>query len=125
MPAAVQVFDPPMCCASGACGPTADPALARFAADLDWLKAQGGRVERYNLSQQPAAFAARPEVTEALAQAGTSCLPLILVEGRVVSRGRYPTRAELAAWADAAAPASARTLPLSQGCCGGGSSSCC
>jgi hypothetical protein len=33
----VRVFDPPMCCASGVCGPSVDPELARFAADLDWL----------------------------------------------------------------------------------------
>jgi Arsenical resistance operon protein ArsD len=122
MPAAVHVFDPPMCCASGACGPAVDPALARFAADLDWLKTQGAAVERYNLSQQPAAFAARPEVTEAMTLTGTDCLPLVLVDGRVVSRGGYPTRAELAAWAGVAPATSA---PLDQGGCGGGSSSCC
>ena len=27
----VQVFDPPMCCSTGVCGPSADPALARGA----------------------------------------------------------------------------------------------
>ena len=34
----VQVFDPPMCCSTGVCGPEVDPALVRFAADLEWLK---------------------------------------------------------------------------------------
>jgi hypothetical protein len=32
------VFDPAMCCSTGVCGPSVDPELARFAADLDWLK---------------------------------------------------------------------------------------
>lgn len=30
----VRVFDPAMCCSSGVCGPSVDPHLARFAADL-------------------------------------------------------------------------------------------
>ncbi len=47
----VQVFDPPMCCSTGVCGPQVDPALVRFAADLEWLKASGVEVERFNLSQ--------------------------------------------------------------------------
>ena len=122
MVTAVEVFDPPQCCATGVCGPGVDPALARFAADLDWLRGRGVAVERFNLAQQPAAFAGRPKVKEALAQAGTDCLPLIVVGGRVVSRGRYPSRADLAAWAGVAAPAPL-SLPLDGGC--GGSSSCC
>lgn len=31
-----QVYDKPMCCATGVCGPQVDPVLPRFAADLDW-----------------------------------------------------------------------------------------
>jgi hypothetical protein len=40
MAATVQVFDPPQCCPSGVCGPAVDPTLARFAADLDWLRGE-------------------------------------------------------------------------------------
>lgn len=49
-----QVFDRPMCCSTGVWGPTADPVLARFAADLEWLKGQGVTVERYNLAHHSA-----------------------------------------------------------------------
>ena len=38
---AVRVFDPAMCCSTGVCGPSVDPQLARFSADLDWLKSPG------------------------------------------------------------------------------------
>ena len=38
---ALHVFDPPMCCSTGVCGPVVDPDLTRFAADLDWLAGQG------------------------------------------------------------------------------------
>ena len=95
----LQVFDPPMCCATGVCGPQIDPALARFAADLDWLKVQGISVERFNLAQQPAAFAQNDVVKRALSEQGNDCLPLLLADGAIVSQGRYPSRAELAAFA--------------------------
>ncbi len=62
----VQVFDPPMCCSTGICGPYVDPQLVRFAADLDWLKSQGVSVERFNLAQQPGAFVEDVEVKTAL-----------------------------------------------------------
>src|SRR5512147_1031695 len=94
----VEVFDPSMCCSTGVCGPSVDPLLPRFAADLDWLAGYGIQVTRHNLAQEPAAFAAAPTVQAALTERGTDCLPLILVEGRIVSQGAYPTRAELAQW---------------------------
>ncbi len=92
----VEVFDPPMCCSTGVCGPNVDPALARFAADLHWLANQRIAVERYNLAQQPQAFGASEVVKTALNQHGNECLPLILLNGIVISQGRYPTRDELA-----------------------------
>lgn len=92
----VEVFDPPMCCSTGVCGPNVDPTLVRFAADLHWLANQRVAVERYNLAQQPQAFAASEVVKAALRQFGNECLPLILLNGAVVSKGTYPTRDELA-----------------------------
>ncbi len=93
----LQVYDPPMCCPTGVCGPKVDPTLPRFAADLEWLKSQGVTVERFNLAQQPAAFTGHPEVKATLVAEGTRCLPLIFVDGRLVSRGVYPSRQMLAA----------------------------
>src|SRR3974390_1261703 len=97
MATTVQVYDPPMCCSTGVCGPSVDPVLPRFAADLDWLKTQGVAVERFNLSQQPPAFAESGRVKQALADRGTECLPLILLDGRIIAEGQYPNRATLAA----------------------------
>ena len=87
----------PRCAAPRECAdPSVDPALARFAADLHWLANQRIAVERYNLAQQPQAFAASEVVKTALKQYGNECLPLILLNGAVVSKGCYPTRDELA-----------------------------
>ncbi len=94
----IQVYDKPMCCSTGVCGPKVDPVLPRFAADLAWLKSQGHQVVRFNLAQQPAAFVQNPEVQQLLATQGTSCLPLIAVDGRIVSHREYPSRDTLAKW---------------------------
>jgi len=95
----LEIFDPPMCCPTGVCGTDIDPALPRFAADLEWIKTRGVEVERYNLSQQPGAFVANEKVRAALETEGAGCLPLILLEGRIVSRSTYPARATLAEYA--------------------------
>ena len=90
----IEVFDPAMCCSTGVCGPKVDPNLARFASDLEALKRAGATVTRYNLSQQPGAFIENAAVAEAMQQG--ECLPLILVDGRIVAEKTYPTREALA-----------------------------
>lgn len=92
----LQVFDPPMCCSSGVCGPSVDPVLPRFAADLDWLKSKGVSVERYNLAQDTATFTENALVKKTLNSSGTKSLPLLLLDGQVVSSGAYPSREDLA-----------------------------
>ena len=95
----LQVFDPAMCCSTGVCGPSVDPSLPRFAADLEWLKSKGLQVERYNLAQEVAAFTSNPVVKVALNSRGSKCLPLLLLDGTIVVEGAYPTREELASLA--------------------------
>ena len=114
----VQVYDKPMCCSTGVCGPQVDPVLPRFAADLDWLKSQGNQVERFNLAQQPMAFIENKEVHQLLGSEGTDCLPLILVNGKIVSRKDYPTREVMANWVDTTAPKRSLPVAKSGGCCG-------
>lgn len=92
----LKVYDPPMCCSTGVCGPDVDPALVRFAADLKWFESQGVVVERYNLAQSPKAFAENGLVRSWLTDKGEDALPLVMVEGKVVASGTYPARDELA-----------------------------
>jgi hypothetical protein len=115
--AGVQVFDRAMCCSTGVCGPDVDPALVQFASDLEWLRGAGHRVDRYNLAQQPGAFAHNAHVRELLTAAGPECLPLVFVDGVLVSQGRYPQRSQWAGWmpegaAVASAPVAAAAMPL-------------
>jgi hypothetical protein len=119
MSTTLRIFDPAMCCSTGVCGPGVDPELARFAADLDWLEKQGVKVERFNLSQQPAAFAETPAVKRAL-ERGTDVLPLVLVGDRIAMEGAYPSRETLAALAGIVVK---KLAPAPTSCCSGPSSS--
>ena len=95
-PLLVQVYDPPMCCPSGVCGADVDKNLVAFAVSLKWLQMNGVQVERFNPSHQFDAFADNPLVTRTVNEKGIECLPLILVNGEIVSAGTYPNRHELA-----------------------------
>ncbi len=114
----VRIYDKPMCCPTGVCGPQVDPVLPRFASDLAWLKSQHHQVERFNLAQQPQEFTSNPLVQQLLESEGVECLPLILVDDRVMSRSEYPSRENLALWTGT--PLQPTGLPLTSdgGCCG-------
>jgi arsenite methyltransferase len=120
----IHVYDKPMCCSTGVCGPQVDAVLPRFAADLDWLRSQGHQVERFNLAQQPKAFVENAEVHQLLETQGTDCLPLIMVDGRLVSRRGCPSREMLTLWTQSTGPL--EVLPVvtpATDCCGG--NKCC
>ena len=117
----IQVFDPALCCSSGVCGTDVDQSLVTFSADVDWAKQSGARIERFNLAQQPMAFAENATVKAFLERSGQEALPLVLVDGEVALAGRYPTRAELTRWTGII-QISVETKPAG-GCCSG--SSCC
>lgn len=111
----LQVFDPAMCCSTGVCGPSVDTQLASFAADLVFLKQSGISVERFNLGHDTAQFMANPTVLEEMGEEAEN-LPIIILNGEVLSKGRYPDRAELCAWCgvDSAKPARASLTLLGQ-----------
>lgn len=93
----IEVFDPAMCCPTGLCGPGVDPALLQIARDLRWLAAQGVTVARAGLGQEPQAFVANTRVSGLLHAFGDQALPAVLVNGNVLTHGRYPARDELIA----------------------------
>jgi len=91
----IQVFDPPMCCSTGVCGPEADDALVAFSGALRWLQRHGVTVERHNPTSTPEAFTDTSVVYDALMREGQDVLPLVLVDGAVAFKGAYPSREEL------------------------------
>jgi len=95
----IQVFDPALCCSTGVCGVDVDQQLVDFSADVDWAKQNGVQIERFNLAQQPMAFAENAVVKSFLEHSGAEALPVVLVDGAMVLSGRYPSRDELVQWA--------------------------
>lgn len=120
----IQVYDPALCCSTGVCGVDVDQTLVSFAADIDWAKARGAAIERFNLAQQPMAFAGNAAVKAYLERAGADALPLILVDGEVAIAGRYPGRSELARWAGVSMSAVASDAVSETASCSGESGCC-
>lgn len=101
----LEVFDPPMCCATGICGNSVDPKLVTFASDLEWLKKQGIDVVRHGLSFEPAEFVKNEDVKTTLQKEGNDSLPIVVADNQLVYKGIYPSREQLAktcniAWKD-------------------------
>jgi hypothetical protein len=117
----IQIFDPALCCSTGVCGIDVDQALVSFSADVAWAKQNGAQIERFNLAQQPMAFAENTAVKGFLERSGQESLPLVLVDGEVALVGRYPKRAELARWAGIAQPVD--EMKTADSCSSGGK--CC
>lgn len=117
----IEIYDPALCCRSGVCGVDADQALVSFSADVSWAVGSGAKIERFNLAQQPLAFAENATVKGFLERSGPEALPLVLVDGEVALAGRYPQRAELARWAGIT-PGAAKEKDA-ESCCSG--KSCC
>lgn len=72
-----------------------DPVLVRFVADLKWVERLGVKVLRHNLSREPQVFAANSAVVKEM-EAGMDRLPVIMVDGGIVSTGIYLSRQQLA-----------------------------
>lgn len=114
----VKVFDPPMCCSTGLCGTEPDPALARFAADLQWLQSQGVVVERFSLSQQPDRFTKDATVMQAMNSRGADVLPIVMVNDQIVAERQYLSREQLGSRLGLV-PAVSPAAPKAGGCCCG------
>lgn len=84
-----------MGCSAGVCGEEVDLALTQFAADLNWVAEHGIDVQRHNLGYEPESFAANPAVVREM-RAGMDRLPILTVDGKIVSTGTYPSREQLA-----------------------------
>ena len=119
----LEVFDPAMCCSTGVCGVEVDPVLAQFSADLKWVAEQGIHVERHNLGQEPQAFAANPTVLKEI-ETGLDRLPIILLNGHVITTGVYPSRQQLAQKLDIKLTLEDKP-PIKSGSCCTPKSGCC
>lgn len=94
-PADVEFFDPPMCCPTGLCGPTLDQTLLDVSEMILTLQKESLRVERYQMASNPNAFLANVDVMKLIREKQMEALPIIVVQGKVIKVGAYPSIEEV------------------------------
>ena len=94
-PADIELFDPPMCCPTGLCGPTLDQTLLDLNEMILTLQGEGLHVARYQMTSNPNAFLANAEVMKLVREKQMDALPITVVRGRVIKAGVYPTLTEI------------------------------
>lgn len=93
----IEIYDPAMCCSTGVCGPSVDPELVRIQESLRQIEkhAPAVVVQRSGLSSDPKAFVTNSAVAEMLEIEGPGCLPLVYVDGQLISKRCYPHNDQL------------------------------
>ncbi len=93
----VEIFDPPMCCPTGLCGPTLDETLLDVNEMILDLQKHGYRVARYQMASDPQAFLGNQEVMRLVREKQMAALPIVIVKGKIIAEGSYPKLAEVRA----------------------------
>ena len=93
----VEIFDPPMCCPTGLCGPTLDQTLFDVNEMIFTLQSKGIVVKRYQMASDPNAFLNNESVMRLVRERQVGALPITVVNGNVIKSSGYPTLSELEA----------------------------
>ena len=91
----VEIFDPPMCCPTGMCGPTIDQTLLDLNEMILTLQSQGVSVARYQMANHPNAFLNNAEVMKIVLEKQMEALPITVVHGKVIKTQAYPSLEEV------------------------------
>lgn len=95
--AEIEIFDPPMCCPTGLCGPSLDQTLLGVNEMILTLESAGQRVARYQMASQPQAFLNNAAVMRLVRERQMAALPITVVRGQVVEIGAYPSLSQIQA----------------------------
>lgn len=91
----VEIFDPPLCCPTGLCGPVLDTTLVDLGEALLAIESDGVTVARHQMATEPHAFMHNADVYRLIREHRLAILPVTVIRGRVVKTGAYPTLQEL------------------------------
>ncbi len=91
----MEIFDPPVCCPTGTCGPTQDQTLLDVSEMVVTLESEGYRIERYQMTTNPEVFLSNPDVMRLVNEKKTNALPITVIRGELVSEGKYITLSEV------------------------------
>lgn len=85
------IYDPPMCCSTGVCGPNPDQALINLQDTLEKIQVLGVEIERYLITQSPQKFKENTAVIKLIQEQRLRALPITTCNGKIVKTGSYPT----------------------------------
>ena len=91
----VEIFDPPLCCPTGLCGPVLDTTLVDLSEAINALQAAGRTVVRHMMTADPGAFMRNREVYQLIRERQLAVLPITVVRGRIVKTDAYATLDEM------------------------------
>ena len=91
----VEIFDPPLCCPTGLCGPVLDTTLVDLSDAVSTLTAEGHTVVRHMMTSDPQAFMRNTKVYDLIKARQLEVLPITVVRGQVVKTSAYPSLDEL------------------------------
>ena len=114
----MKIFEPAMCCSTGICGVGVDPELLRISTVLETLKKHGIPVDRFNLNSAPAEFITDQTINTYINEKGPEGLPAVMVDGKIVIEGRYPTNEEFTSLLDLSEEVLGKQNKSASGGCG-------
>ncbi len=93
----IEIYDPPMCCSTGVCGPSVDEELIKVSQDIESLKKKypNALIERYMITQQPLKFRENEAVFKLVKEKGKDILPITTVNGEIIKHSEYPSLEEM------------------------------
>ena len=91
----VEIFDPPLCCPTGLCGPVLDTTLVDLGEAIISLQADGRTVVRHMMTAEPQAFMRNREVYQLIRERQLDVLPITVVRGRIVKTDAYASLDEM------------------------------
>lgn len=94
----IEIFDPDIQCYAGECEPMGNQEYVRITEMVENLKLAGEDIIRYNPMQEPDRYKENPEIKQLLEDKGAEALPAVLLDGRIVKSGAYPSNKELLGW---------------------------
>ena len=91
----IEIFDPPLCCPTGICGPNVDQTLIDLNEMIASLQKEGVQIERYQMTSNPHAFLNNPEVMKLVQEKQMAALPITVISNQVIKTGAYPNLEEI------------------------------
>jgi hypothetical protein len=93
----IELYEPPMCCPTGVCGPSVDETMIHLMEDIEKIKNKypAAKVERYMLTTHPQKFKENQAVYQLVSDMGKNALPITTLNGSIIKSQSYPTLAEI------------------------------